>query len=282
MYLHRSFALAAALLIASAPIAAPAQAPATASPAQPNYADLVALADSADIVARAKVTSQIVLKPARAPGIRPGFTRLYVEAETLGLLAGQAPVGESLRYLVDVPLDARGKVSRLKKRTFVLFARAVPGRPGELQLVGPDAQMVWSESLEARLRPILAALVAHDGPPAVTGVREALSVPGNLVGESETQIFLVSADGAPVSITIVRRPGMAPSWGVSWSEIVDQAARPPARETLAWYRLACFLPGQLPAAANLSRDGESRAQAATDYRFVMAQLGACPRNLASQ
>ena len=28
-------------------------------------------------------------------------------------------------------------------------------------------------------------------------------------------------------------PGQSPQWGVSWSEIVDQSARPPAAETLA-------------------------------------------------
>jgi hypothetical protein len=72
---------------------------------------------------------------------------------------------------------------------------------------------------------------------------------------------------------------MAPTWGVSWSEIVDQAARPPARDTLAWYRLACFLPAQLPASANLTRDGAARAPAAADYRYVLDQLGACPRYL---
>ena len=248
-------------------------------PVQPSFADLADLADAAGVVVRAKVTSQAALSPERAAGVRPAHARLYVEAETLGLLAGNAPLGKSLRYLVDVPLDARGRVPKLKKRELLLFARTVPGRPGELQLVGPTAQLPWSPELEARLRPILTALVEPDVPPRVTGVRDALSVPGNLVGESETQIFLAAEGGAPVSLTVVRRPGMAPSWGVSWSEVVDQAARPPRPDTLEWYRLACFLPGQLPASANLSRAGASRAQAAADYRFVIDQLGPCQRAL---
>ena len=67
--------------------------------------------------------------------------------------------------------------------------------------------------------------------------------------------------------------------GKAFGEIVDQAARPPARDTLAWYRLACFLPEQLPGLANLAQDGASRARAAQDYRFIVEQLGSCPRTL---
>ncbi|MGN6499927.1 MAG: hypothetical protein ACTHKM_07245 [Tsuneonella sp.] len=252
---------------------------AQAQPA-PTYADLVDLADGAGVVAHVVVKRQTTLPPERAADVAPGFARLYVEAATVALLGGRSGLGGSVAYLVDVPLDARGKVPRIKKQDFVLFARAVPGRPGELQLLGRHAQLPWSPALEARLRPVLTALAAPDAPPRVTGVRDALSVPGNLVGESETQIFLSVANGEPVSLNVVRRPDMAPTWGVSWSEIVDQAARPPARDTLEWYRLACFLPPALPAQANLAREPDARAQAAADYRLVLQGLGACPRNLA--
>jgi hypothetical protein len=268
--------LAAAILAAAMVAAQPSSAQ---EPVRATYADLADLADAAATVVRVKVKDQAALKPERAPGVGPGLVRLYIEAETVSVLSGAAPLGQSLRYLVDVPLDARGKVPKLKKSEFVLFARTVPGRPGELQLVGPAAQVAWSPELEAKLRPVLAALVAADAPPHVSGVRDALSVAGNLVGESETQIFHSTQAGEPVSLSVIRRPGMAPAWGVSWSEIVDQAARPPAPDTLAWYRLACFLPEQLPASANLSRDPASRARAAADYRFVLDQLGPCPRYL---
>lgn len=275
--MHKALAASGALLAAVlAPSAGLAQSPASV---QPSFADLADLGDAAGVVARVKVKSQATLDPERARNVAPGHVRLYVEAETVALLAGNVPLGQSLRYLVDVPTDARGKPPKLKKREFILFARTVPGRPGELQLVGPSAQLPWSPDSEARLRPVLAQLVAADAPPRVTGVRDALSVEGNLVGESETQIFLATASGDPVSLTVVRRPGMAPSWGVSWSEIVDQAARPPRRDTLEWYRLACFLPDQLPASANLARDGAARSRAAADYRYVLEQLGSCPRYL---
>ena len=275
---HRFSALRAATLAAALTAGTAAAPPPPIAPAV-TYADLADLADAADLVVHVLVAKQIALSPERAANVAPGYSRLYIEARTQALLAGKAPLGESVRYLVDVPLDAKGKAPKLKKREFLLFARPVPGRPGELQLTGPTAQLPYDETIAARLRPILAELAAADAPPAITGVRDALAVPGTLVGESETQIFLGTASGDPVSLTIVRRPEMAPAWGVSYSEIVDQAARPPEPNTLAWYRLACFLPEQLPRGANLSQDPASRTRAAQDYAFVRQQLGACPRTL---
>ena len=275
------FPLLRAAILAAA-LAAGAAAPPPPMAPTVTYADLADLADRADLVVHVVVAKQIPLPPERATNVAPGYTRLYIEAKTQALLAGKAPLGESVRYLVDVPLDAKGKAPKLKKHEFLLFARPVPGRPGELQLTGPTDQLPYDETIAARLRPILAELAAADAAPAITGVRDALAVPGTLVGESETQIFLGTASGDPVSLTIVRRPGMAPAWGVSYSEIVDQAARPPEPDTLAWYRLACFLPEQLPRGSNLSQDPSSRTRAAQDYAFVLQQLGACPRTLSRQ
>ena len=268
------FSAAAALTCVSAPLAAEEG----TAPPLPSYAEFVDLADTAELVVRARIRRAIALEPERAPDVAPGFARLYVEAETLALISGSAPLGENLRYLVDVPLDSRGKVPKLKKQEVILFARSVPGRPSELQLAGESAQQMYSPEFEQRLRPVLTDLAAADSPPVVTGVRDALSVPGNLTGESETQIFLGTDSGAPVSITVLRRPGRPPAWGVSWGEIIDQSARPPAPETLEWYRLACALPARLPPEANLSNDSASRTQAERDYSLVMGALGPCTRS----
>lgn len=270
-----------ALSLPMLPLAVSAQAPTPpeSREAQLTYADLVDLADTSELVLRAKIRRQIALEPERATGVAPGFARLFIEADTLALIAGTSGIGAQLRYLVDVPLDARGKVPKLRKQQVLLFARAVQGRPGELQLASESAQLAYSPELETRLRPVLSALAASDSPPVVTGISDALSVPGNLAGESETQIFLKTEAGAPVSITVLRRPGRPPAWGVSWGEIIDQSARPPAPETIAWYRLACALPPRLPDDANLSSDGAARAEAARDYALVMGELGPCARSL---
>ena len=246
---------------------------------QPTYADLAGLSENASVIARIRVHDQVAVEPERSPGLAPGKVRLYVEADTEALLKAPGPLGDSLTYLVDVPLTAKGKAPKLKKQSFLIFAQPVPGRPGQLQLVKPDAQLPAETSTEARERAVIADLAAPDAPPRITGVRDAMSVPGNLAGESETQLFLDTADGTPVSISVVRRPRMAPSWGVSWTEIVDQAAKPPERGTLAWYRLACFLPRDLPDDAYLQRDSAARYQVRADYALVLDQLGACTRNL---
>jgi hypothetical protein len=274
MHLRFATLACAGLLLAAAPPAAP---PAAA----PTYADLADLADSSDIVAHVRVKDAILVPPERAGMVSPGFARVYVEAQTVALLAGRTGLGESVRYLADVPLAANGKPAKLKKREFLVFARPVAGRPGEIQLAGRNAQLAWDPALEARVRPVLAALAAAGAPPAITGVRDALAVPGTLTGESETQIFLSTRAGDPVSVTVARRPGMAPAWGVSLGEIVDQAAAPPAPDTLGWYRLACSLPPQLPPAANLASDPAARALAVADYQFVLRQLGPCTRTFAN-
>jgi len=246
-----------------------------------TYADLTELAERSELLIHAEIRRQTVVKPERAPGLEPGFARLYIEAQTVSLIAGSAPVGESLVYLVDVPLDAKGKPPKLKKQQVLLLARSVPGRPGELQLVSEAGQMMYSSALEQRMRSIVAELVANDAPPVITGVSDALSVPGTLSGESETQIFLTTESGAPVSFTVLRRPRQPAVWGVSWGEIIDQAARPPQAESLAWYRLACALPRTLPSRANLAREPRIRRLAQQDYLFVIDQLGPCERNLTS-
>jgi hypothetical protein len=273
-------ATALAFGIAIAPVGAAAQAPFAAVGEAATYADLVTLAERSQLVARAQIRRQTQLRPERAPGLAPGFARLYIEAETIALIAGDTALGEQLVYLVDVPLNENGKPPKLKKQTVLLFANLAgrgPKGATQLQLTGRQAQIPYSPAFEARLRPVLTALAARDVPPVITAVSDALSVPGTLSGESETQIFLKTSTDAPVSITVLRRPGQPPRWGVSWGEIIDSAARPPAPETLRWYRLACALPDQLPASANISQDPATRRLATRDYAFVREALGPCAR-----
>lgn len=270
-------ALLATGLHAYAPLAAQNAVPTAEAPSQASDPDLIDLADYADLVVRAKIRRQSDVEPERAPGLRPGFARFYIEAETLALIAGSSPLGERVTYLVDLPLDARGRKPKLRKEEVLLFARPVPGHPSQLQLVAPDAQLLWNEALERRTRLILEQLVAPGAAPKITGIRDALSVAGTLAGESETQIFLATRDDSPAAISVVRRPDMAPAWGVSFSEIVDQAVRVPEAGSLAFYRLACSLPQSLPSEANIAREPADRARASDDYRYVLSQLGPCPR-----
>jgi len=242
-----------------------------------TYADFADLADNAPTVVRAQVRKSIAVEPERATGVRPGWVRLYVEARAVTLLSGPPLTGEALRYLADVPLDGKGKIPKLNKRDVLVFARSVAGRPGELQLIAPDAQVLWSAEGESRVRGVLHELLAAGAPGRIGKVREAIFVPGNLVGEGESQMFLETASGEPASITVVHAPGSERRWSVSFSEVVDSTGAAPPRETLAWYRLACFLPRTLAPSANVSSTESDRAQAGADYAWVLAELGPCPR-----
>ena len=242
-----------------------------------GYADLADLVIAAPLIADATIRSAIRLKGADAAGVAPGFTRFYVEADLIALVRGAGGLPPRIGYLLDVAPDATGRLPRLKKLRVILFGRPVAGMPNQIQLVAPDAQVAWTPADDQRVRSIAQALVATDAPPVITGIGNVFHVPGALPGEGETQVFLTTANGAPVSLTILRRPGEQPRWAVALSEIVDEAAAPPARDTLLWYRLACALPADVPERSTASLDPANATIAREDYAFVLQQLGPCRR-----
>jgi len=271
------------LFAAAVPVAAqqPPGPPVQAAAAEPGYADLVDLILAAPVVADAVVRSAVRIRGAEAAGLAPGLQRFYVEADVAALVRGAGGLPPRVGYLLDVAPDARGRAPRLKKQRVLLFARAVAATPGQLQLVAPDAQAAWTPTLDARVREIARAAVAADAPPVVTGIGNAFHVAGALPGEGETQVFLATADARPVSLSILRRPGERPRWAVALSEIVDDAAGPPRRDTLLWYRLACALPPELPPRSTAALDPADAEAARADYRVVIAALGPCGRTRAA-
>ncbi len=242
-----------------------------------SYADVADLFLAAPIVASARIAEAI---PVPQPGntvSRPTMIRYYLVADVTSLIRGANGLSPRVSWLADVPLDPRGKPPKLKKLHVLLAAIPVPGRPAELRLAAPDAMVPWSAALEGRVRTIVAGGLAADSPPRVTGIASAFHSPGNLPGEGETQIFLTTATAQPVSINVLRRPGQAASWSVSLGEIVDESARAPAPDTLAWYRLACFLPRTLPPSAIAELSEGDAAAARDDYNFATAAMGPCLR-----
>jgi hypothetical protein len=248
------------------------------APARPalSYADIADLALPTPIVAQVQVNRSSRLKPTEAPGIAAGRTRFLVDASVASLIRGAGGLPSTVRFLADLPNEANGKPVKLRKGTqWLIFAHPVPNRPGELRLAGRiDHQPPVAE----RLRAILSEAAAPDAAPRITGIGKAFHAPGSLPGESETQIFLQTAENRPVSLSILRRPGEAPRWSVSLAEIVDESAGAPARETLLWYRLACTLPRTLPplSVAELGPDEAGAIQ--NDYAFVLDTLGRCERS----
>ena len=266
-------ALAAALAAAAA---APAESQGPPAPT-PTYADLADLALAAPVAAQVRISEAVAVKAERAPDLKPGMARFYVQAGLVSLIRSPQSLPARLSYLVDLPLDSRGKAPRLRKGgDFLLLAAPVAGRPGELRLVAPDAQIAFTPERASTLRSIIREASSASPPPRIAGIGRAFHVPGAIRGESETQLFLQTAGGTPVSLTVLRRPGQTAQWAVALSEIVDEAAEPPAPGTLLWYRLACGLPRALPR-QSLAEAGESAAAIEADYRLVLERLGPCVR-----
>jgi hypothetical protein len=244
-----------------------------------TYADLADLGLSAPVVTHVRLARAVRLKGADAANVPPGKTRFYMEGEIVSLVRGPSGMPAQVSYLVDLPNDMRGRPPKpAKKSEFLLFASR--GNGGELRLASPDAHIPYSAPQADRIREILREAYGDSPPPRISGIGRAFHVPGSLPGESETQIFLQAADGRPISLTVLRRPGEQGQWAVALSEIVDDAARPPERDTLLWYRLACSLPQSLPAQSFVgSQPSEVRAIQA-DYRMILEQLGPCERRRA--
>lgn len=265
------------LAAATAPAAAMAQQqpPAEAAATPVDYADIADLVVQSPLIIDATIRSASRIKGAEAAGLAAGLTRFYVEADVVALVRGSSAIPQRIGWLVDVAPDWRGKVPNLRKRRVVAFARPVTGRPGQVQLVTPVAQRDWSPALDQLARGIARQAAAPDAPPVITDVGNAFHVPGALPGEGETQIFLRTEGNRPAALSILRRPGERPRWSVALSEIIDDAATTPERDTLLWYRLACALPAELPERSTASLAPEDADVARADYGFVIAQLGPC-------
>lgn len=249
--------------------------PSPPSPADAwRYADVADLFAGAPIVLRAKIISATRIK---APPTPSGAVRFYVEANVVSLIRGPQAVPPRLVWLVDMMPDSRGKIAKLAKADVLVAALPVAGRPGEIRLAARDAQPFWSPALETRVRNIISSVAAPDAPPAITGIASAFHTAGTVTGEGETQIFLSTVTTAPISVSVLTRPGQPKRWAFALGEIVDESAAPPTPDTLAWYRLACFLPRALPDAAVGELPASDADAARTDYGFVVEALGVCPR-----
>ena len=245
--------------------------------APPAYADVADLVLRSPMVIDSVIRSAVKVDPSQSVGTPAGMVRLYVEADVVALIRGQDAVPARIGWLYDVTPDARGKLPRLAKRRVLVFARPIAGRANQVQLTGADSQRDWTAPAEALTRRIIGEAIAPDAPPRITGIGNAFHVAGTLPGAGETQIFLQTENRRPVSLNVIRAPGEAPRWAVALSEIVDEAAAPPPRDTLLWYRLACGLPRVLSATALQSMEEADQRAAVEDYRFILGALGPCTR-----
>ncbi len=271
----RSLVFCLSLMSATASFAAPQNGSTPPLNATASYADLADFALASKIVAQVRVKSARPLRGELAAGTLPGRQRFLITAEIRSLIKAPEGLPQRIKYIVDAPLDSRGKPPRLNQTVSLIFA--LPARPGEVRLVAPDASLAWNSAEDGQVRRILAEATRRDAPPEVRGIASAFHSSGSLPGEGETQIFLETANNRPASLTVQRRSDAPPRWFVSLGEVVDEGVSQPAPESLLWYRLACFLPETLPDTALEGQAEADNAQVKLDYALIRQALGPCPR-----
>ena len=272
-------AIALALLLAAP--AAQAQTPATAGFAVPAqgvaYADVADLVVISPLILDGQIRKVTKLPETQTPGVPANIQRVLVDADVTSLIRGADGFAAKARFLLDIPKDAKGKIPKLQKRRFFILGSKVADSPGTVRLSRPDALIEWSAANDTMLRAITKEAVQIEAPPAISGLTSAFHSQGTVLGEGETQIFLRTASGQPISISILSRPGQSKRWAVSTGDVIDESAVAPAKDTLLWYRLACGLPRSLDPKLVESSEPKDIANAQADYRFVLQSLGPCGR-----
>lgn len=241
------------------------------------YADIADLVVISPLILDAQIRKVTKLPETQTLGVPANIQRVVIDADVTSLIRGADGFAASARFLLDIPRDAKGKIPKLQKRRYFILGSKVAGTPGALKLSRPDALVEWSAENDATLRAITKDAVQIDAPQAVSGISGAFHTQGTVLGEGETQIFLRTASGQPISVSVLSRPGQAKRWAVSTGDVIDESAVAPSRNTLLWYRLACSLPRTLDPRLVESGEAQDIANAQADYRFVVDSLGPCGR-----
>lgn len=226
------------------------------------------------MVVDATISDAAKIKGPEAVNVPAGHVRYYLTVTINALIRAPGGLPPEVGYLYDAPLDAAGRVPKLKKMRVILFARPVASAADQLQLVTPDAQLIWSSQTDTTARRLAADLTSPKAPPAIVGISNAFHAAGVLPGEGETQIFLKTT-GHPISLGIRRKQNQAPVWTVSLSEVVEDALPPPQRNTFLWYRLACGLPVEIPADTLAGLAPADATAVQEDFALVKRSLGPC-------
>ena len=237
---------------------------------QESYAGLVDFVLQSPVIVRASIAKTERISTRNAPDLAKGQARLLVHGNVEAALIAPGPVAPQLNWLQDVPLDARGRYANPRGNTFLVSLQS-PDAEGRTRLTSANASRPWREELEARIRDI--ATETRSGTvPVVTGVTNGFRVEGTLPGESESQFFLSTKAGKPLTLVVLERPGQSRSVAVASGDIIDESATSVKPETLLWYRLACTLPAELPVTA-----GGNDAALANAWIGAMTSLGRCER-----
>lgn len=274
------FALSLAGVPALAPALAqaPGESPSNATvsaPAGSAVADWTVLADLAlagPVILSGTVERARRMSGKAAEGVPPGEVRMLVEVALTRVLKAPGLLPARAEWIWQGPAGAGRRPPIAKGDAVLAFLSAPMAGPkpevAQFRLVAPAGQRPWGAADEAAVRAILAE-VPKAGALMVTGVADGFRSEGDVAGASESQFFLGTDTGRPLTLVVTRRPDAAPMVRVATGELIAASATPIRRETLLWRALACGLPERLP--ARLAAD----AGLVADYALARDALGAC-------
>ena len=242
-----------------------------------SWTDLADLALASPVVLVGAVERVDRLSRREAPDVPPTDVRALVQVKTQAVLKAPAVMPEGAAWLWQGSADAKGRAPFTKQDQMLGFARPLSGgaRPEvqALQLVSPSAQQPWSAEAEGKVRAILQEAQRPGATGLiVTGINDAFRSEGDIPGISESQFFLKTEGGRPVTLVVRHEPGKPADVLAGAGDLVDRA-QPVRPETLLWRGLACGLPETLPPAL-ADREG-----LAADYAVAKASIGACGRTV---
>lgn len=246
-------------------------------PAPAAWTDLADLALAAPVVLTGNIRAVDRVSGRDAADVPPGQLRALVEMDLTAALKAPGVLPARGAWLWQGKAAARNRPPFAKGQPVMVFARALQGggRPEvqALALVSPHGQQPWSADSEAAVRAVLAANLKPGGAARmVTAVTDAARTEGEVAGVSESQFFLATDVGRPMTLVVRRAPGRNPQVLLAAGEMVDRAG-PIQPQTLEWRALACGMPARLPAV--LAGD----AGLAADYALALQSIGACGRML---
>lgn len=242
-----------------------------------SWTDWADLALASPIVLVGAVEKVDRLSRRDAPDVPASDVRALVQVKTQSVLKAPSVMPEGAAWLWQGRADAKGKAPFAREEVVLAFARPLSGgaRPEvqALQLVSPSAQQPWSAEAEGKLRSVLREAQTPGATGLmVTGISDAFRSEGDVPGTSESQFFLKTEGGRPVTVVVRHEPGREAEVLAGAGDLVDRA-QPIRRETLLWRGLACGLPAELPATF------ADRAGLAVDYAVAIKSIGACGRTV---
>jgi hypothetical protein len=242
-----------------------------------SWTDWADLALAAPVVLSASIFDVDRLSKRETADLPPGEGRAIVRAGLSAALKGPGVLPAEAAWRWEGVLDPKGRPPFVAKVPVLVFGVPLSGGGNPavqpLRLVSRHGQQPWSAEAEALVRDVLKqALDPAARGLMATGVSDAFFTKGDVPGSSESQFFISTQAGQPLTLLVRRSPGQAPEVLAASGDLVDRA-RPIAPRTLLWRGLACGLPKGLPPALAVD------AALAQDYAVARSAIGACGRTV---